>query len=86
MSPHQNRVAGWINSHGAPLLHGQGHQRGSLSSVGGFVQDLVHDQGRKQLNCFCSHTQVDSPALHYVLNGPVMLGHSVLGRHPQHTV
>lgn len=50
MSPHQNRVAGWVNSHGAPLLHGQGHQRRSLSGEGEFVQGLSADHWWKRLN------------------------------------
>lgn len=37
---YQDRVAGRINSHGASHLHGQAHQWGSLSGVGGFIQDL----------------------------------------------
>lgn len=39
--PHQDGVAGWVNSHGVPLLPGQAHQGGPLSGVGGrFNQDL----------------------------------------------
>lgn len=57
---YQNRVAGWVNGPGAPLLHGQGHKWRSLSGERGFVQGLVCDEMKYRrsettyLMCLCN--------------------------------
>lgn len=64
---YQNRVTGWVDSHGTPLLHGQGHQWRSLSGEEGFVQGLDEERKKRQPNWeflvrrrWSSYTQVES--------------------------